>query len=123
MLISCYTVPPGITTTPGDLVFYTGDTHTLECGATGFPAPVISYYFNATLITTGVSDGVLTFTSVTATNTGPYQCFADNVRADSSALWVVTVRDPSECCIQLCKHCVEFAEKIYILSFSDQYYS
>ena len=36
-------------------------------------------------------------TSVTAANTGPYQCFADNVRADSSALWVITVRDPGEC--------------------------
>ena len=71
---------------------------------------MISYYFNATQITTG---GALTLTGVTAANTGPYQCFADNVRADSSALWVVTVRDPSECCIKLCtKHCVEFTENI-----------
>ena len=59
---------------------------------------MISYYFNATQIIDGVSnDGVLTLTSVTAANTGPYQCFANNVRADHSALWVVTVRDPSEC--------------------------
>ena len=83
-------------------MLYTGDTHTFTCVATGFPAPVISYYFNATLITTGVNNGVLTLTSVTAANTGPYQCFADNVRADSSALWVVTVRDPSEYYVHTC---------------------
>ena len=81
---------------------YTGDTHTFTCGATGFPTPVISYYFNATLITTGVNNGALTLTSVTAANTGPYQCFAHNVRADHSALWVVTVRDPSECYVYTC---------------------
>ena len=86
---------------PGDQVFYIGDTETLECGATGFPAPVISYYFNAILITTGVSNGVLTLTGLTVADTGPYQCFADNVRADSSALWVVTVRDPGECYVCL----------------------
>ena len=63
---------------------------------------MISYYFNATRITTGVSDGILTLTSVTAANTGPYQCFANNVRADHSALWVVTVRDPSECYVYTC---------------------
>ena len=81
-------------------MLYTGDTGTFTCGATGVPAPTISYYFNAALITTGVSDGVLTLTGVTNdANTGPYQCFADNVRADSSALWVVTVRDPCECCV------------------------
>ena len=39
---------------------------------------------------------------MTPANTGPYQCFADNVRADSSALWVVTVRDPSECYVYTC---------------------
>ena len=76
---------------------YTGDTFTFACDATGFPTPVISYYFNATQITTGVNNGALTLIGVTPANTGPYQCFADNVRADSSALWVVTVRDPSEC--------------------------
>ena len=97
IVLSCYIVAPAITSVPGDQVFYIGDTHTLECGTTGFPAPVISYYFNATLITTGVTNGVLTLTSVTTADTGPYQCFADNVRADSSALWVVTVRDPGEC--------------------------
>ena len=76
---------------------YTGDTQTFTCGASGIPAPTISYYFNATLITTGVSDGVLTLTSVTNdANTGPYQCFADNVWSDSSALWTITVRDPGE---------------------------
>ena len=57
---------------------------------------MISYYFNATLITSGVSNGVLTLNNVTTANAGPYQCFADNVRADHSALWVVTVRDPCE---------------------------
>ena len=62
---------------------------------------MISYYFNATLITTGVSNGELTLTSVTAANTGPYQCFADNVRADSSALWIIRVRNPSECYVYL----------------------
>ena len=77
-------------------MFYTGDTDTLECSATGFPAPVITYYFNATPITSGVSNGVLTLENVGAGNVGPYQCFADNVRADQSALWVVTVRDPCE---------------------------
>ena len=76
---------------------YTGDTHTFTCHAAGVSAPVISYYFNATLITTGVSDRVLTLTNVTNdANTGPYQCFADNVHAYRSALWVVTVRDPCE---------------------------
>ena len=76
---------------------YTGDYHTFACGVTGIPAPIISYYFNATLITTGVSDGVLTLTGVTNdANTGPYQCFADNV-GGSSSFWPVTVRDPCEC--------------------------
>ena len=98
----CYcTVAPAITSVPPDQVFYTGDTHTLECGATGFPLPEIFYYFNATRITTGVSNGVLTLTSVTAANTGPYQCFADNVRADVSKLWVITVRDPGECYVHM----------------------
>ena len=105
MLISCYTVPPAITSVPGDQVLYTGDTHTLKCEASGFPTPVISYYFNATLITTGVTDGALTLTGVTAANNaGPYQCFADNVRVDSSALWVVTVRDPCECYNYVCMY-------------------
>ena len=91
-VIRCYTVAPAITSVPGDQILYTGDDYTLNCGATGFPAPMISYYFNATLISTGV-----TLTSVTAANTGPYQCFADNVRADSSALWIIRVREPGEC--------------------------
>ena len=92
-----FTVPPAITTVPGDQVLYTGDNHTFECGATGFPAPVISYYYNAELLTTGVSDGALTLTYVHLFNTGTYQCFADNVRANSSALWVIRVRSPSKC--------------------------
>lgn len=102
MLISCYTVPPAIGPVPGDQAYYTGDTHTVKCEATGFPAPVISYYFNATRITTGIGDDGLTLFGVTAANNaGPYQCFADNVRADSSALWVITVRDPSECYVYI----------------------
>ena len=100
-VICCHTVAPVITSVPNDQVFYTGETHTLQCGVTGFPAPFISYYFNATLITTGVSNGALTLTSVTAANTGPYQCFADNVRADSSALWIIRVREPGEYYIKL----------------------
>ena len=43
-----------------------------------------------------VSDGALTIASVTDANTGAYQCFANNVRAISSALWIVTVREPGE---------------------------
>ena len=85
----------------------------MQCSATGVPAPVISYFFNATNITTGVdgvtvSNGELTLANMTHANTGPYQCFANNVRAISSALWVVIVRDPGEClcnelsCIWLC---------------------
>jgi len=94
------TAPPAITSIPNDIVLYTGDDHTFQCVTVGNPSPVVSYYFNATRITSGVSNGVLTLTGVSdASNTGPYQCFADNVRADSSALWVVTVRDPSECYI------------------------
>jgi len=80
------------------MVLYTGDDNAFQCLAVGHPPPVVSYYFNATSITSGVSnDGILTLTNVSdATNTGPYQCFADNVRADSSAVWVVSVRDPRE---------------------------
>ena len=81
---------------PGDTVFYTNDTGTLECVAIGFPTPAISYYFNGVNITSEASNGVLTLKNVTAANAGPYQCFADNVRADSSELWIVTVRDPCE---------------------------
>ena len=88
---------PAITSVPGDTIFYTGDTETLQCSATGFPAPVISYYFNASLITSGVSNGVLTLNNVTTANAGPYQCFADNARANGDALWIVTVRDPCKC--------------------------
>ena len=95
-VICCYTVAPAIESVPEDLILYIGDTHTLRCVVTGFPTPEISYYFNATRITNGVSDGALTLTSVTAANTGPYQCFADNVRADSSALWIIRVREPGE---------------------------
>ena len=95
--IICSIVPPAITSVPSNQILYTGDIHTFTCGASGVPAPTISYYFNAILITTGVSDGVLTLTGVTNdANTGPYQCFADNVHPDSSPLWVVTVRDPGE---------------------------
>lgn len=79
------------------MVLYTGDDHTFKCEAAGNPSPVVSYFFNATKLTSGVSGGELTLTGVSnAANTGPYQCFADNVRADSSALWVVTVRDAGE---------------------------
>ena len=92
-------VPPAITSTPSDAVVYTGDPYTVQCGVTGVPAPVISYYFNATLITTGVSNGTLTIPSVSYNNMGPYQCFADNVHPDISPLWVVTVRDRGECCV------------------------
>ena len=72
----------------------------MVCGVTGIPASVISYYFNATLITTGVSNGALTIASVTHANTGLYQCFADNVRPIRSPLWIVTVRNPGECDIR-----------------------
>ena len=77
----------------------------MVCGVTGIPAPVISYYFNATLITTGVSNGTLTIGSVTHANTGPYQCFADTIRPTRSPLWIVTVRNPGECdiCDWICK--------------------
>ena len=102
MLYCCSIVPPAITTTPRDAVVYTGDPYTVQCSATGVPAPVISYFFNATNITTGVpgvtvNSGTLTIASVIHANTGPYQCFADNVRPIRSTSWVVTVRDPSEC--------------------------
>ena len=76
----------------------------MQCGATGVPTPIVFYFFNATNITTGpgvdgvtVSNGALTVASTTHANTGPYQCFANNVRPSYSALWVVTVRDPGEC--------------------------
>ena len=92
----CFIVPPAITSTPTDAVVYTTDPYTVQCHVTGVPTPEISYYFNATLITTGVSNGILTIASVSHANTGPYQCFANNVRNTSSALWVVTVRDPGE---------------------------
>ena len=100
----CYyfsVVPPAITSTPGDEIVYTGDTYTAQCSATGVPAPIIYYFFNATNITTGVdrvtvSNGALTVTSTTQADTGPYQCFANNVRDIQSALWVVTIRDPGE---------------------------
>ena len=104
MLLSSFSllVLSAIITTPRDAVVYTGDPYTVQCSATGVPAPVISYYFNATNITTGVpgvtvNNGTLTIASVTHDNTGPYQCFADNIRAIRSTLWVVTVRDPGEC--------------------------
>ena len=105
-------VPPTITSTPSDTVVYTGDSYTAQCSVTGVPAPVISYFFNATNITTGVdgitvNNGVLTVASVTHDNTGPYQCFADNVRPDISPIWVVTVRDLSEClCIMNSLHLI-----------------
>ena len=78
-------------------MLYYGDNHTLKCEATGFPAPVISYYFNANLLTTGV----LTLTNVYVYDTGAYQCFADNDHGDSSALWVVRVRYPGKCYLLL----------------------
>ena len=96
-----FVVPPAITDTPSDTIVYTGDPYTVQCSATGVPAPIIYYFFNATNITTGVdrvtvSNGALTVASTTHANTGPYQCFANNVRPISSPLWVVTVRDPGE---------------------------
>ena len=101
-MLCCSIVPPAITSTPTDTRVYTSDPYTVQCGATGVPTPVIYYFFNATNITTGVpgitvSNGTLTIASVTHDNTGPYQCFADNIRAIRSTLWVVTVRDPGEC--------------------------
>ena len=81
---------------------------------------MISYYFNATNITTGVpgvtvNNGTLTIANVTHDNTGPYQCFANNVRPISSPLWVVTVRDPGECNIQYNKF---FALDIVLCSYT-----
>ena len=97
----CSIVPPAITSTPNDTIVYTGDPYRAQCSATGVPAPIIYYFFNATNITTRVdgvtvSNGELTMASTTHANTGPYQCFANNVYAISSALWVVTIRDPGE---------------------------
>ena len=94
-------VPPAITSTPSDTVVYTGDPYTARCSATGVPSPIIYYFFNATNITAGVdgvnvSNGELTVASMTHDNTGPYQCFANNVPPDISPLWVVTVIDPGE---------------------------
>ena len=76
----------------------------MACGTTGVPAPIIYYFFNATNITTGVdgvtvSNGELTLANMTHANTGPYQCFANNVHPDISPTWVITVRDPGECCV------------------------
>ena len=97
-----FLVLSAITTTPSDAVVYTGDPYTVQCGATGVPAPVIYYFFNATNITTGVpgvtvNNETLTIASVTHNNAGPYQCFANNVHPIRTPLWVVTVRDPGEC--------------------------
>ena len=96
-----FVVPPAITSIPSDTIVYTGDDYTAQCSATGVPAPIIYYFFNATNITTGVdgvtvSNGALTVASTTHANTGPYQCFANIVRSISSPLWVVTIRDPGE---------------------------
>ena len=106
VLLCMCTVSPAITSVPSNQVYNASENHTLQCTATGFPAPMISYYFNATLITSGVSNGVLTLTNVTTANTGPYQCFADNVRAETSPLWIIYV-NPGECqilCILLTVH-------------------
>ena len=102
MFYCCSIVPPAITSIPRNAVVYTGDPYTAQCGATGVPAPVIYYFFNATNVTTEVpgvtvSNGVLTLASTTHADTGPYQCFANNVRPIASPLWVVTIRDPGEC--------------------------
>ena len=102
MLLSSFSllVLSAIITTPRDAVVYTGDPYTVQCSATGVPAPVIFYYFNATNITTGVPGVTVnneTLTIASMTKTGPYQCFASNIHGSSSALWVVTVRDPGEC--------------------------
>ena len=91
-------MPPTVSKRPGDTVVYTGQNESFTCTPGGDPTPEISYFFNATKITTGVSGGTLTLTRATAANTGPYQCFANNVRAVNSNLWIVTVRDPGEYC-------------------------
>ena len=98
----CSLVPPAITSIPRDTVVYTGDPYTVQCGATGVPAPVISYYFNGTIITpyvpwVTVNNGTLTIASMSHYETGPYQCFANNIHGSNSTIWVVTVRDPGEC--------------------------
>ena len=64
-----------------------------------------------------VSNGELTVTSTTHANTGPYQCFANNVRSISSALWVVTVRDPGECLFN--EH---FAFSIVLCGYTIEWY-
>ena len=101
VILLFYVVPPAFVSTPSDAVIYTGDPYTVQCDATGVPFPVIYYFFNATNITgvpgVTVSNGVLTLANTTHANTGPYQCFANNFGAISSALWVVTIIDPGEC--------------------------
>ena len=104
-------VPPAITSTPSDAVVYNGDPYTVQCDVTGVPAPVIHYFFNATNVNTGVpgvtvNNGALTLASVTHANSGPYQCFTNDVHPISSDFWVVTVRDPGECYVRNILHLV-----------------
>ena len=64
-----------------------------------------------------VSNGALTVTSTTHANTGPYQCFANNVRSISSTLWVVTVRDPGKCLFNK-----RFAFSIVLCGYTIEWY-
>ncbi|XP_065900200.1 peroxidasin-like isoform X2 [Dysidea avara] len=83
--------PPMITSFPGDITMYTGDSIAIPCVVTGLPAPSISYRVNTNMLS--VTDGMLT--NVSVTDSGAYQCFVENIHGVVTASWTITVRDPA----------------------------
>jgi len=66
----------------------------MQCDVVGIPPPTVSYLVNTTMLT--VTNGMTTLLNANVTNSGAYQCFAENVYGSVTASWMVTVMEPGE---------------------------
>ena len=89
--------PPSIISSPNNTLLYTGDTTTMQCVTNAIPDPSVTYFYNAMPLPSNViENGKLTLSNVTSTDSGVYQCFAQNTHGSASASWTVIVTDPSK---------------------------
>lgn len=99
-----FLVPPQFTTKPSSLKWTTTDAIELKCAASGSPAPSLSWLKNGNELSSldaakvryyeGGAD--LTISSVTSSDSGMYQCLAENIVGNVQATASVIVHRSGE---------------------------